>query len=77
MNTAEKKPRVELTGMDGNAFAVLACCRNAARKAGWLSSRIQAFTREATAGDYDHLIQTCIKYFDTCADQGEYPHDTA
>jgi len=66
METCAKldKPIVELTGRDGNAFAILAACSSAAKKAGWTAEQIGNFRTEATSGDYDHLLQTAMKYFD-------------
>ncbi len=55
---------VELTGHDGNAFAVLGRCRRAAREAGLSEDEIAAFMAEAAAGDYDHLLQTAMHWFD-------------
>jgi len=62
---------VKLLGEDGNAFGIIGRCRrairNAARK-GVLPKSMAAtiseeFTKEATEGDYDHLLQTVMKYF--------------
>lgn len=53
---------IELTGSDGNAFSVLGHVRSSMRRAGINSSEIQAFTTEATSGDYDHLLQTVMKW---------------
>jgi hypothetical protein len=50
---------VQLSGQDGNAFAILGAVRKALRKAGHDTSEFMA---EATSGDYDHLLQTCMKY---------------
>lgn len=60
----QKRPRVKLVGNDGNAFAILARCREAAQKAKWTPEQIQAFLTEATSGSYDKLLATCMKYFD-------------
>jgi hypothetical protein len=57
---------VQLTGQDGNAFFILGRCQGAARKAGVPSDQIKAFMDEASAGDYDHLLATCMRWFD-CA----------
>ena len=54
---------VELTGKDGNAFNILAICRNAMREADLPRSEIEAFTTEATSGDYNHLLVTCTEWF--------------
>ncbi|WP_114965091.1 hypothetical protein [Alkalilacustris brevis] len=56
---------VTLTGQDGNAFAVLGQCREAARDAGLSEDEIAAFMAEAMAGDYDHLLQTAMRWFET------------
>jgi hypothetical protein len=64
MSTTAKKPQVKLTGEDGNVFAIMGTCLKAARRAGWPDERMEAFVAEAKAGDYDHSIQTCMKYFD-------------
>ncbi len=55
---------VALTGQDGNAFAILGRCREAARDAGLLDDEIAAFMDEAMAGDYDHLLQTAMRWFE-------------
>lgn len=55
---------VELTDQDGNAFAVLGRCCHAAREANLPEDEIAAFMNEAMAGDYDHLLQTSMRWFD-------------
>jgi len=54
---------VTLTGRDGNAFAVIGHCRGAAWDAGLPEHEIAAFTDEAMEGDYDHLLQTAMRWF--------------
>ncbi|MBC7286097.1 hypothetical protein [Hoeflea sp.] len=54
---------VQLTGYDGNAFMILGLCQKAARRAGLSEAKIDAFTEEATTGDYDHLIRTAMLWF--------------
>jgi len=55
---------VRLTGKDGNAFTILGLCQRAARQARVPAEDIQAFMAEASAGDYNHLLATCQKWFD-------------
>jgi len=55
---------VKLTGRDGNAFAVLGRCHEAARNAGLSDNEITAFMDEATAGDYDQLLRTAMRWFE-------------
>jgi hypothetical protein len=60
----ESKPKLKLVGEDGNAFAILGRAFSVARKAGWSKEKISQFQKEATSGNYDHLLQTCMKYFE-------------
>ena len=55
---------VELSGQDGNAFAIIGRCMAAARKSGLSREEVEEFRTEAMSGDYDHLLQTCMKYFE-------------
>lgn len=61
--TAPAKPEVELVGHDGNAFAILARCRGAARRSRWTEDQFRTFQEEAMSGDYDKLLATVTKYF--------------
>jgi hypothetical protein len=47
---------VQLTGGDGNAMVVLAKVRKALRRANVPGPDIDAFVKDATSGDYDHLL---------------------
>ena len=55
---------VKLVGEDGNAFAILGACCNAMRRARLPQAEIDEFMAEATAGSYDQLLQTCMRWFD-------------
>ena len=54
---------VQLTGEDGNAFVILGICHRAARQQGVTAEEVKAFLQEAIAGDYHHLLATCMKWF--------------
>ena len=58
------KPTLKLTGTDGNAFAVLGKARAALKAAGYSKAEIDRFTKEATSGDYDHLLATATEWFE-------------
>jgi hypothetical protein len=62
--TAEAKPRVRLTGVDGNAFMIIGACHKAAKRAGWDAKRWDGVRAEMTGGDYDHLLATAQKHFE-------------
>lgn len=53
---------VELSGQDGNAFAIVGRVQRALRRAGVPGSEIDEFRTEAMAGDYDHLLRTCMRW---------------
>jgi len=55
---------VELVGSDGNAFAILGAVGKALRRAGVSKEERDAFFAEATAGDYDHLLATAMRWVD-------------
>ena len=64
MDTKYPDIEVELSEQDGNAFAILGRVTKALRRADVPSDEIAAFQKEATAGDYDHLLQTCMRWVD-------------
>lgn len=63
----DKKPTkelvIDLTGPDGNAFALLGYAKNLAKQ---LDLNYDIIHTEMTSGDYENLIQVFDKYF------GEY-----
>lgn len=56
---------VDLTRIDGNAFAILGAVQRALRKAGATKEQQDEFMREATSGDYDNLLQTVMRWVET------------
>ncbi len=54
------KVKLELVGLNGNAFNLLAHFRQAARHQGWTVEAIQAVIDEATNADYEHLLATLL-----------------
>ena len=55
------KPKVELIGQDGNAFAIIGACRRALKKAGQ-KENAEKFAIEAKSGDYDNVLIAAMKY---------------
>lgn len=58
-----KYPDVEvrLTGGDGNAFVVIGAVSKALRRAGH-GDQVAQFRQEATAGDYDNVLRTAMRW---------------
>ena len=53
---------VELVGQDGNAFVILGAVSKEMGKAKLPKTEIDLFMAEAMNGDYNHLLQTCMKW---------------
>jgi hypothetical protein len=60
IQTTEDNMGIMLT--DGNAFAIIAAGQRELKKLG-RHDEIAAFTEQMTSGDYDHLLQTIIRWF--------------
>ena len=67
MSNEKKEPitniKLSLVGEDGNAFSILGRARAALRRARRMDLW-DAFHKEATSGDYNNLLATCMRYFD-------------
>ena len=53
---------VQLTGEDGNAFAVMGRVKTALRRAGVSQKEVAEYVEESTSGDYDALLRTAMKW---------------
>jgi hypothetical protein len=62
MTVKHPEVQVQLTGTDGNAFAIIGAVRNALRAAGVDKDERDAFMAEAMSGDYDHVLQTVMRW---------------
>lgn len=54
--------KVQLDVLNGNAFSILGAVARALKKEKISGEEIQKFQKEATSGDYNHLLQTCMKW---------------
>ena len=55
-----KKVKLELVGLDGNAFALMGAFGKAARRQGWSKEEIKKVLDEARSRNYDHLLHTLM-----------------
>ncbi len=62
--TEPKYPEIEvqLTGQDGNAFAIMGRVAGALKKAGVPKEEVGEYMKESMSGDYDHLLRTAMKW---------------
>lgn len=56
--------KVRLTGIDGNAFSIIGAVSAGLRQHEVPSDEIDKFREEAMSGDYDNVLQTCMKWVD-------------
>lgn len=65
-----KKVKMNLSGLNHNAFVILGRFSKEAKRQGWEDAEIKAVVDEAKSGDYDHLLRTML-------DNTEEPEDSA
>jgi hypothetical protein len=53
---------VQLTGNDGNAFAIIGKVSQALRRSGVPKEEIDQYRKESMSGDYNHLLQTAMQW---------------
>lgn len=63
-----KKVKLSLVGVDGNAYAIMATFTRAARKEKWTNQEIELVIEEAQSKDYHHLLNTILSH---CQEQEE------
>ena len=54
---------IDLTGPDGNAFALMGYAKNFAKQIGWDNKKSQDLITEMMSGDYEHLLQVFDREF--------------
>ena len=55
---------IALTGPSGNAYAIMGLVSAAMKEVGATSEDVQQYTREATSGDYKHLLAVSREWVD-------------
>lgn len=53
-----------LVGVDGNAYAIMGYVRTAMRRAGMSREDIDAYIKDATSSDYNHLLVVSCEMID-------------
>lgn len=56
--------KVQLSGQDGNAFAIMAKVSSALRKEGVPECEVEDYIAESMDGDYDALLRTAMRWVD-------------
>lgn len=61
-NTPKFNITVQLTGNDGNAFAIMAAVKKAIVVAGATPEQVSQYTMDSMSGDYDNLLRTAMEW---------------
>ena len=68
----EKRIKLQLVGLDGNAFALMGAFQRQARREKWTAEEIDAVLEDARSGDYNHLLGVLIEHCeDSLGEDGE------
>lgn len=67
-----KKVKLDLIGLDGNAFALMGAFQKQARREGWTKDEISSVLDKCTSGDYDNLLSTLMYY---CESEDDFDYD--
>jgi len=64
----DKKVKLNLVGIDGNAFALMGAFQQQARREGWTKEEISKVIDKCKEGNYDELVCTLVAH---CEDPDE------
>ena len=53
---------VQLSGNDGNAFAIMGAVKSALKKAGASKEEIEQYITDSMSGDYDNLLRVAMEW---------------
>jgi len=65
---SRRKPEIDLTGPQGNAYFLLGTARNLGEKLGWDKVQIESIITQMKSSDYENLIKTFDKHFGDLVD---------
>ena len=64
-----KKVKLNLVGVDSNAFSVMGVFQRQARKEGWTKEEIKEVLDNAMSSDYDHLLVVIMSHCESPDDE--------
>lgn len=72
---ADKRVKLNLVGIDGNAFSVMGAFKRQAQREKWSQEEIKKVLDEAMSGDYNHLLCTIMDHCDMNDDEDDNEDD--
>ena len=70
-----KKVKLQLIGLDGNAFSLMGAFQKQALHEGWSQEEVNLVLEKCTSGDYDNLIATLVEHCDMGCDYDNYDNE--
>lgn len=70
-----KRVRMTLLGLDGNAFSLMGNFGKEARRQGWTSEEIAVVTAKCMEGDYQELIRTLMAHIEDNSHEDDEDED--
>ena len=64
----DKKVKLTLVGLDGNAMSLMGAFKQQARREGWTKEEIKLVLDKCMSGNYDELLCTLMEH---CEDEEE------
>jgi len=61
-HNGQLRPKVRLTGVDGNAWAIMGKVSDALTRMGCPQGHVDKYIEESTSGDYDNLLRVACEY---------------
>ena len=68
------KPKYDLVGIDGNAYAIMAYVSRAMKEQKFNHRQIDRYLARAKKKDYNHLLSVSITYIDKCNERAKHTH---
>ena len=62
MSVKYPEVHVQLSGNDGNAYAIMGAVQSALRDAGAPAQDLKKYQEESMSGDYDNLLRVAMKW---------------
>jgi len=62
MAIIDKKIKLQLVGLDGNAYNLMGAFQRQARREKWTPDEIEAVLKECRSSSYEHLLTTLMDH---------------
>lgn len=67
----DKKVKIQLVGLNSNAFALMGAFQGAAKKQGWSREEVDLVLNECKKGDYDDLLNCLMEHTESPDEEDE------